>query len=175
MHNELRKQKDKMKFLAHHDTLTCLPNRMLYEDRLRQAIIKAERNKTKTALFFIDLDKFKDINDTFGHRAGDAVLKNVSKRVENIIRKEDTIARIGGDEFVLIMENIVKIENTVLLSNKLIEVITKPIYFEDYTLNISASIGISIYPDDETDADKLLSKADTVMYRAKNTKTNRGK
>jgi len=164
---ELNRQKEKLQFQAHHDPLTGLANRILFQDRLDQAIIRSQRNKTKVALFFIDLDKFKPINDTYGHKAGDIVLKVLSKRIQDIIRKEDTLARIGGDEFVVIVEHILNTKDVVALSKKIIDVVSKPIDFEALSLSISASIGISICPDDASQTDKLLKYADIAMYNAK--------
>ena len=170
--NELSKQKDKLNFQVHHDSLTGLANRTLFEDRLNQAILKAKRHNTKIAIFFMDLNKFKSINDTLGHKAGDIVLKNVSKRIKEIIRQEDTLARIGGDEFTIIMENIIKKEDSLKLAEKVINVLKEPINFQGIDLNISISIGISIFPDDMIEAEALLKYADKAMYKAKATKQN---
>jgi len=170
---ELTKQKNKLDYQAHHDGLTGLANRVLFEDRLNQAILRAKRSKTKIAMFFIDLDKFKPINDNYGHKAGDAVLKTVSQRIQKKIRQEDTLSRIGGDEFTIIMESIVKEEDILMLSKKIIDVLDEPIDYDNQSLNVSASIGISIYPDDTTNADTLLTYADSAMYLAKNRGRNR--
>jgi len=169
---ELRKQKDVLDYKAHHDTLTGLVNKNIFEDRLEQAILTAKRNKTKVALFFIDLDKFKQINDTFGHKAGDHVLQSVSNRMKQEIREKDSLARIGGDEFTLVIENINELQDVEKSAKKLLKVIEEPILYENQTLNISASIGISIYPDDTKDIKALLKYADLSMYKAKKNNTN---
>ena len=166
-------KKTRLDYQAHHDALTGLTNRILFEDRLNIAILKVKRNKTKVAIFFIDLDKFKPINDKFGHKAGDFVLKTVAQRVQKMIRKEDTLSRIGGDEFTIIMENIINVDDIVVLSEKIIDVINKPINFQGKILTVSASIGVSISPDDSIHADTLLKYADDAMYLAKNNGRNR--
>jgi len=170
LQNKLRQEKDLFYHQAHHDTLTGLANRILFDDRLGQAILRADRNKTKIALLFIDLNKFKQINDLFGHKAGDTVLKIASNIMQKKMRKDETLARIGGDEFSIIMENIDTVDNASILAQKLIQNLETPIEYEGHSLNISASIGISIYPDDATEGHKLLRYADIAMYEAKNNK-----
>jgi diguanylate cyclase (GGDEF)-like protein/PAS domain S-box-containing protein len=165
--NELRKQKISLDYQAHHDALTGLPNRILFNDRLQQGIEKAKRNNTMLALFFIDLDQFKQINDSLGHEVGDRVLQLVAERLEKNIRKEDTLARLGGDEFTIIMEELTKVQNASLLAEKILKVLREPIQFEGQTLYISSSIGISFYPQDDLDAYNLLKYADAAMYKAK--------
>ncbi len=169
---ELREQKDRLHYLAHHDTLTNLANRVLFEDRLNQAILRAKRHKTKIALFFIDLNKFKQINDSLGHKVGDEVLKKVSAIMKEEIREEDSIARIGGDEFTIIIENIHESQEAKILANKVLVALEKPILYNENSLHISASFGISIYPDDTTDAQILLKYADIAMYKAKESGIN---
>lgn len=164
---KLSQQKNMLQHQAHHDTLTGLANRVLFDDRLYQAILRANRSKSKLALFFIDLDKFKYINDSYGHKAGDKVLKDVSKLMKQEIRKEDTIARFGGDEFTIIMEDIHNPQEAMILAQKILRVLELPIDFSDDTLSLSASIGIAVYPDNTVDADLLLKYADIAMYRAK--------
>ena len=164
---KLDKQKSILQHQAYHDNLTGLANRALFDDRLNQGIKKAKRAKTKLALFFIDLDKFKAINDTLGHEAGDEVLITTAKRIKQNIREEDTISRIGGDEFTIIMEHITKKDNALKLAQKIMDAVIQPIIFENNTLNISASIGISIYPTDDIDPHTLLKYADMAMYKAK--------
>jgi len=163
----LLEQKDILRYQAHHDALTGLSNRVLFSDRLKQGIIKAKRHKTGLALFFIDLDKFKHINDSLGHAVGDRVLKLVSKRLEGIIRKEDTLARLSGDEFTVIMEELTQPEDASLLAEKILKVLAESMQIDDHILYVSGSIGISIYPQDTTDAQELLKYADTAMYKAK--------
>jgi len=164
---QLRQQKDILDYKASHDSLTGLANRTLFEDRLQQAFFRAKRNNTNFALFFIDLDKFKQINDTLGHKAGDYVLRILSGIMKSEIREEDLLARIGGDEFTLVIENINGAENTKKLALKLLDAIEKPIEYEKNILKLSASIGISLYPQDSTEMQTLLKYADSAMYRAK--------
>ena len=165
--HEIKKQKDVLYDQAHHDALTGLPNRVLFNDRLEHGIEQAKRHKTEIALFFIDLDHFKQINDSLGHPIGDRVLIAVTERLKAKIRKEDTLARLGGDEFTIIIEDITKVEDISLLAQKILNVLIQPIHVEGHTLYISCSIGISLYPRDDTNADNLIKYADTAMYRAK--------
>ena len=165
--DELRVQKDILHHQAHHDTLTKLPNRTLFNDRLQQSIEKAKRNNSSIALFFIDLDRFKQINDSLGHEVGDKVLTEVTERLSAKIRKEDTLARLGGDEFTIIMEDLIKVQDAVLLAEKILQVMAQAIKVDGHTLYVSCSIGISLYPQDDTDIVNLLKYADTAMYKAK--------
>ncbi len=164
---EIKKQKEILKHQAQHDTLTGLPNRSLFNDRLNHGIIQAKRHNRKLALLFIDLDNFKQINDTLGHQAGDKVLLTVTERLKSKIRAEDTIARLGGDEFTIIIEDIKKLNNISILCKKILNVIEEPIYINDHTFYVSCSIGISLYPEDDTDAHNLVKYADAAMYKAK--------
>jgi len=163
----LLEQKNILRYQAHHDALTRLPNRVLFFDRLEQSILKTERLEKSFALFFIDLDKFKHINDSLGHSIGDRVLRVVAKRIEATIRQEDTLARLSGDEFTVIMEDLYHPEDASVLAEKILSVLQKPMYIDEYTLYISGSIGISLYPEDAADAESLLKYADTAMYKAK--------
>jgi|GEM_PF-457540 len=163
----LLEQKNILRYQALHDSLTDLPNRALFKDRLEHGIKSAKRHKLGLAVFFIDLDKFKDINDSLGHDVGDSVLKAVSKRLKGVIRKEDTLARLGGDEFTVVMDELKEPEDTKLLANKILEVLAEPIYIDDHMLYVTGSIGISLYPQDSNSAEYLLKYADTAMYRAK--------
>ncbi len=164
---KLVQQAEMIQHQAQHDTLTGLPNRVLFNDRLEQGIEKAKRHKELLALFFIDLDKFKHINDSLGHQVGDLVLKAIAKRLEGIIRKEDTLARLSGDEFTLIMEELRQPEDAAILANKILKALTETVVINKHTLYVSGSIGISFYPQDATDAQSLLKYADTAMYKAK--------
>ncbi|MEA1891387.1 MAG: EAL domain-containing protein, partial [Campylobacterota bacterium] len=164
---ELKSQSEILKHQAHHDALTGLPNRILFNDRLEQAIEKAKRENTKIALLFIDLDHFKEINDSLGHEAGDKVLKVTTNRLSTTIREEDTLARLGGDEFTIILEGLRQGQNASFLASKIIEALEQPIDIEKNTLYVSSSIGISIYPDDGLLAQDLLKFADSAMYKAK--------
>ena len=163
----LHVQKNILRYQAHHDALTGLPNRVLFADRLEQGIKKAKRHQSGLALFFIDLDKFKHINDSLGHGVGDSVLKAVAKRLEDAIRKEDTLARLSGDEFTVIIEDLAHPEDASLLANKILEVLSEPMYIDEHMLYVTGSIGISLYPKDTKDAEFLLKYADTAMYKAK--------
>jgi len=163
----LLKRKKALHQQAYYDTLTRLPNRSLFMDRLEHALIKAKRSGNKVALFFIDLDKFKHINDSYGHLLGDTVLKIVAKRLSSSIREGDTLARLSGDEFALIAEEISDEKQLASLAQKLLELIEEPICVDELQLSLSLSIGISIYPDDASQALKLLEYADTAMYTAK--------
>ncbi len=164
---ELREQKDILHHQAHHDALTGLPNRTLFNDRLHQSIEIAKRSNSGLALFFIDLDLFKKINDSLGHEVGDKVLKEVTERLGNEIRKEDTLARLGGDEFVIIMEGLTKAHDAVLLAEKILNVMAQGIRIDEHLLYVSCSIGISLYPQDDTNVSNLLKYADIAMYKAK--------
>jgi len=161
---------NKQKFLdhqAHHDSLTGLPNRILFNDRLEHSIEKAKRNKKNIAVFFIDLDHFKEINDSLGHHIGDEVLISITNKLLGTIRGEDTLSRLGGDEFTIIMEDVNNIEDTNILAEKILKVLSKPILIQNHELYISCSIGISIYPTDDIKPENLLKYADAAMYSAK--------
>ena len=164
---ELIRQKDILHHQAHHDALTGLPNRILFGDRLEHGLKLAERQLSKLALFFIDLDNFKQINDSLGHHIGDKVLMVVAERLKAKIRKEDTLARLGGDEFTVIMENLEDIQQVSVLAQNIQAVLTQPIHIEGHTLYISCSIGISFYPQDAKNANDLVKYADAAMYKAK--------
>ena len=156
-----------IKFQANHDSLTNLPNRYLFQDRLNHAIHKAERDNKIFAILFFDLDRFKQINDSLGHTLGDQVLKLVAQRLKKHIRLEDTIARIGGDEFTIIAESLTSPEGAAVLAEKLKTILENPYYCGGHELYVTGSIGISLYPQDGHDADTLVRNADAAMYRAK--------
>jgi diguanylate cyclase (GGDEF)-like protein len=164
---ELKKANLKLKALAHYDSLTGLPNRDLFNDRLAQAIERAKQHNKELALLFVDLDRFKQINDSLGHSLGDKVLQIVANRLHGCIRKEDSLARLGGDEFILLMDDLNEGENASLLAQKIIDCLAEPIYIDEYTFYVTASVGISLYPHDDMDINKLLMYADTAMYKAK--------
>lgn len=153
--------------LAYHDPLTGLANRLLFNDRLGHAIEHAKRNRSRVALLLLDLDRFKLINDTLGHAAGDQLLQLVASRLNASIRAEDTIARLGGDEFAVVVGNLGSTEDAALLAEKIVKAVSEPLVVEDQSLSISTSIGISIYPDDADDKDSLAKMADIAMYGAK--------
>ncbi|RRS30996.1 MAG: hypothetical protein P794_04975 [Epsilonproteobacteria bacterium (ex Lamellibrachia satsuma)] len=160
----LREQKNILHYQAYHDALTGLPNRVFFFDHLEQGI---RRHKAGLGVLFIDLDKFKHINDSLGHEVGDRVLKLVAKRLKGIIRREDTLARLSGDEFTIIMEELTHSQDASVLAEKILKALTKPMYVDDHILYISGSIGISLYPQDASNAHSLLKYADTAMYKAK--------
>jgi diguanylate cyclase (GGDEF)-like protein/PAS domain S-box-containing protein len=169
----LRDKEHHLQFLAHHDPLTDLPNRLLVTDRLEQAIQKARRDNLQVALLFIDLDRFKQINDSLGHHVGDCVLKEVALRLRHELRDGDTLARLGGDEFTVIIEAPDKRQHAGLVAGKLIKAVSAPFEVDRHTLYLTASIGISIFPDDGVEASALLRNADSAMYHAKETGRNR--
>ena len=163
----LEKQKNKLHYQANYDSLTGLPNRALFHDRLNHNIEKSIRDQSKFALLFLDLDMFKQINDSFGHEFGDMVLKEVGNRIKKILRKGDTLARLGGDEFTIITEHLSKAENIRVLAEKILDLFKEPIIINQHNLYISTSIGISLFPDDSKSAKNLLKYADSAMYKAK--------
>jgi len=170
--SEQKKMHRELLFQATHDKLTNLPNRRLLYDRILQHMAFAKRNKTTVSILLFDLDKFKVINDSFGHTSGDSVLKLVSKRVSEILRASDTLARLGGDEFVAILEDKHEEPQTQLVAKKIIEVISKPFKLFDYEFSLSVSIGISVYPKDGGSPEELLQKADGAMYSVKSADKN---
>ena len=163
----LRTANEELQGIAFYDSLTGLPNRLLLEDRLNCAIYRAERNRKLFACLLIDLDKFKPVNDTFGHHVGDELLKAVAHRMQDCIRKEDTVARLGGDEFVVVLNEIEREEYAGAISEKILDNIKQIFHIEGHELTISCSIGIGIYPHDEKTPDTLLIHADKAMYQAK--------
>jgi len=170
--NNLRKEKHKLSYKAYHDSLTGLPNRMFFNDRLQDGIEKSRFNNSRLALFFIDLDHFKEINDTLGHAIGDEVLKRVAKRFKTVLEPQDTLARLGGDEFTIVIEDIPKSRDISLLAQKIVSTLTKPMQIEEEEIIISCSIGISFYPENSHSAEELLKYADEAMYQAKSAGRN---
>lgn len=157
----------KMAHLAQHDFLTNLPNRVLLNDRIAQAIASANRNDNKVALLFLDLDNFKHINDSLGHATGDKLLQAVSKRLSDCVRNADTVSRQGGDEFILLLADIKHEQDAALSAQKILDELKLPYLINKCNLHISTSIGISVYPNDGLDAETLIKSADTAMYYAK--------
>jgi len=163
----IKKEQQSLGFLAYHDPLTKLPNRLLVKDRIHHALQNAQRAGTKVAVLFLDLDHFKSINDSYGHAVGDSLLREVAKRIKNMVRKEDTVSRYSGDEFIVFMEDVSDTKNPATLAGKLIDAFSIPVYIKGQWLQISTSVGISLYPKDGTDTDTLIKHADAAMYRAK--------
>ncbi|MBV5317768.1 MAG: EAL domain-containing protein [Desulfobulbaceae bacterium] len=164
---ELRESQSYLYRLAHHDTLTGLPNRLLFRDRLTQAINKAGRNRTNVAILFLDLDRFKVINDSLGHDIGDLLLIEVAARLQRQCRQSDTVARLGGDEFVFILENIGSREDASVVATKIMSALTVPVLAQDNELTITTSIGIALFPDDSNEIEGVLKCADLALYAAK--------
>ena len=167
---EINKRKETEKHLEHqayHDSLTGLPNRALFLDRIEQEIRHASRDDSNLAVLFLDLDNFKQINDSFGHSAGDTVLISISKRLKQALREIDTIARLGGDEFIILLGDFKKVEDINDIAAKLFDAIQQPLEINNNELFVTTSIGISIFPNDGTSAEILLRNADAAMYRAK--------
>ncbi|WP_456402594.1 EAL domain-containing protein [Hydrogenimonas sp.] len=165
---EIIQNQERAEFLAYHDPLTDLPNRAYFEEHLFHAIELAKRKKNILAILFIDLDRFKVINDTLGHDVGDRLLKVVSERMRTTLRKSDMIARVGGDEFIAVIESIATAEETTYVCEKLLKKIAEPIRIASHTLNVSASIGVSLFPDNGSTITDLIKNADNAMYLAKN-------
>ncbi|MGF1613194.1 MAG: EAL domain-containing protein [Gammaproteobacteria bacterium] len=159
--------------LAHYDVVTKLPNRLLFVDRLHHALERSKREGMQMAVFFMDLDHFKTINDTLGHPTGDILLQQVAEKLSQCLRRQDTVARIGGDEFTILLENIKDIAAVETVSRKILHTLAKPFCIGEQKTFISGSIGISVYPNDGSDVDALLKNADLAMYRAKELGRNR--
>lgn len=170
--NQLIQEKEELLQHAYYDNLTGLPNRVLFHDRLKQAIINTNRSDEDFAIFFIDLDSFKEINDKQGHNIGDSVLCTAANRFKNTLREKDTVARIGGDEFVCIIEEFTSCEAIETIAQKIIEKIKEPLFLYGEELHITCSIGISIYKKDAQNEKTLLHHADTAMYKAKDSGKN---
>ena len=154
-------------YLCHFDELTGLANRTLLYDRFARALAGSRRHRTRTAVIVVDLNRFKPINDDHGHAAGDRVLRTIAERMSRSLRETDTVARIGGDEFALIVENLQGADDVVVVAMKIVETAGQPVYFQGRPIDVSAAVGVSIYPDDAEDAEVLLELADAAMYRAK--------
>lgn len=164
---ELKEKEDQIRHQAYHDPLTDLPNRLLFNDRLKLEIAHSKRYQKMIGVLFLDLDRFKNINDNLGHGAGDLLLKQVAERISTHIREGDTVARMGGDEFTLIISEIAKPEDAAIISQRILHEIKKPYMIEGKKLYITASIGICIFPNDGEDEKTLTKNADMAMYRAK--------
>ena len=163
----VKESQQKLDHLAHHDPLTELPNRLLFNDRLTHAILRASRDNLHLAVLFIDLDRFKNVNDTLGHHVGDELLKQVSSALVRKVRDCDTLARLGGDEFILLLENIDGQHGATVVAEKLMSVFETPFMVAGHELFLTCSIGISLFPHDGADLNVLIRNADVAMYQAK--------
>jgi diguanylate cyclase (GGDEF)-like protein len=167
MEETLSAEKAKITHSAQHDFLTGLPNRMLLNDRVTQAIALAPRHKKKVALLFLDLNGFKQINDSMGHSTGDKLLQSVAKRLVDCVRNSDTVSRQGGDEFVVLLSEVEQSEDAAITAQRMLQKVGDPHCIDQQELRVTTSIGVSVYPDDGLDAETLLKKADAAMYEAK--------
>lgn len=163
----LKETQSRLDYLAHHDLLTGLPNRLLFSDRLDHAIERAARDGATFAVLYIDLDRFKTINDSLGHHIGDKVLVEAGERLKRLVRKFDTVARLGGDEFVLLLENLPLHNEVTQQADKVVDELRQPFIINDVSLHVGCSVGITVYPEDGTDAVSLLKNADAAMYKVK--------
>jgi diguanylate cyclase (GGDEF)-like protein len=159
-------------YMAHHDALTGLPNRRLMQDRLNQAIMSARRKQRHVAVLFLDLDRFKVVNDTLGHDTGDFILKDVARRLVACVREGDTVSREGGDEFVMILPDLERPEHARVVADKILTDLARPVEIGGQEIHVTPSIGISHYPNDATDVHQLLKHADNAMYQAKDAGRN---
>ena len=167
LHDETRQQHKMLEALALQDPLTGLANRRLLLDRMSVALSQARRSNGSMAVIYLDLDGFKEVNDTLGHGAGDILLKAVAERLTGTVRAEDTVARLGGDEFVMTLRHIHSADDAGAMAGKVIEVLSKPYEIEGRIVEVTASAGVAIYPNDDKDAETLLKTADTALYEAK--------
>ncbi len=165
--SDIKRSQERLDFLAHHDLLTNLPNRLLFSDRLNQGIARAHRNGRRLAVLFVDLDHFKNVNDTLGHDLGDELLKKVAGYLSDHVRTSDTLARIGGDEFILLLDDVEEPRYAGVVAEKILALLSQAVTVSGYEIYVSASIGISFFPDDGNDAATLVKNADTAMYYAK--------
>jgi len=163
----MKKSDEQLYYLAHHDSLTGLANRRQFHDLLDRAIKTARRKSESVAVLFIDVDSFKEVNDNFGHRAGDCLLQEVGRRIQRCVRETDVVARLGGDEFTVVLANIQDPGNVERVAEKLLQQIARPVTIEQDEVRVTSSIGISLLAEDMADADTLLQNADLAMYRAK--------
>jgi diguanylate cyclase (GGDEF)-like protein len=165
----LRKTVEREKYRADHDPVTRLPNRSLFDLRLAETIARARRSHTAMAILVVDVDRFKDVNDRWGHPVGDAVLREIAKRLAAAVRGSDTVARIGGDEFAAIVQPLARVDDVVHLSTRLLAEVAAPVIVGDQTIAIAVSVGYAIFPDDATELEALVETADRRMYEFKAT------
>ncbi len=167
-----KKVEEKIRFMAGHDELTGLPNRALFKDRLETALNLAKRNQEKLVILFIDLDGFKAVNDTLGHKAGDLLLQEVAQSLLAAVRQSDTVARMGGDEFIILLNGVGGEANAAAVAKKILAALGRPMSLAGQPATIGASIGISIFPDHSGDSEKLIAYADGAMYGIKKSGKN---
>jgi diguanylate cyclase (GGDEF)-like protein len=169
----LRKREEQELYdLATHDTLTGLPNRFFFSERFMHAMARAKRAGHLVGLLYLDLDRFKPVNDSLGHKCGDKLLQTVARRIKRSVREEDTIARLGGDEFAVILEHLSRPRDAAATARKLLRALARPFLLEGHKASITASIGITVYPLDGDDVETLLKRADGAMYKAKTERRN---
>jgi diguanylate cyclase (GGDEF)-like protein len=157
----------RMSYLAQHDFLTELPNRLLLNDRLTQAIAAAQRHRTSLAVLFLDVDHFKHVNDSLGHGIGDQLLQSIAQRLLTCVRNSDTVSRHGGDEFVVLLSEVARAGDVASTANKILAAVSRPHRIGNQDLSVTVSVGIGVYPDDGADAEKLLENADVALFHAK--------
>lgn len=162
-----KREQQELYDLATHDALTGLPNRFLFSERFRHAMVRAKRASHLVGLLYLDLDRFKPVNDLLGHKCGDMLLQTVAKRLKRSVREEDMIARLGGDEFAVILEHLSRPRDAAATARKLLHALAPPFLLQGHQARITASIGISVYPFDGDDVETLIKRADGAMYRAK--------
>ncbi len=170
--SERKENEDRIRRLAHHDHLTGLPNRNLLNDRMNHALARVRRNGGRMAVLYVDLDRFKPVNDTFGHEAGDQVLREVADRLMACVRSSDTVARVGGDEFVVVVEEITRATEAARVASKIIEALGRTFEVKGSTCTLGASIGVAVFPDDGYTLDDVCKAADVAMYRVKRSGRN---
>gem|GEM_PF-2513561 len=165
--SEIKRRHDEIKYKAYHDALTGLPNRLLLEDRLKVALAHAQRSRSQIAVLFLDIDRFKDVNDGYGHGVGDQLLQEAARRLSQALRQEDTVSRLGGDEFLIVVEKVKSAEDALAVACKLGQMFAQPFEIQGRPVVVTASIGVSIFPEHGQDPRSLILKADKAMYRAK--------
>jgi len=170
---EIKQTHERLEYIATHDVLTNLPNRLMFEERLKQAISKSVRKGKLSALLFLDLDRFKNINDSLGHGVGDELLKQIATRLLSVSREEDTVSRFGGDEFIILLEDIETKAHALRSADKILNVFQEQFHLQGYEFDMSTSIGITLFPENGKEVEQLIKQADTAMYAAKENGRNR--
>lgn len=170
--SDRKEAEDRIRRLAHHDTLTGLPNRNLLNDRMNHALARIKRHGGHMAVLYVDLDKFKPVNDSLGHEAGDFVLQEVARKLAQCVRSSDTVSRVGGDEFVVVVEEITKPGEAALVAKKILDAMDTPTIYQGHACHVGASIGIALFPQDGTSIEEVNKAADLAMYRVKHSGRN---